>query len=43
MPKTENNVRSVAGSVVTQVGTPAIDDTPDYSAEAEQQEEVALY
>lgn len=43
MPKTENNLRSVAGSIVTHVGTPAIDDTPDYSSEAEQQEEVALY
>ena len=43
MPKAENNVRAVAGSVVTQVGTPAIDDTPDYSDEAEQVEETALY
>lgn len=48
MPKAENNVRAVAGTVVTQVGTPdedlpPVDETPAYSAEAEQQEEVALY
>lgn len=43
IPKAENNVRAVAGSVVTQVGTPAIDETPDYSDETEQVEETALY
>ena len=43
MPKAENNVRAVAGSVVTQVGTPAIDETPDYSDEANQVEKTALY
>ena len=48
MPKAENNVRAVAGTVVTQVGTPdedlpPVDDTPAYSADAEQEEELALY
>lgn len=46
MPKAENNVRAVAGSVVTQVGTPEedlppVDQTPDYSVVEE--ESIDLY
>ena len=44
MPNAENNVRTVAGTVVTKVGTstdelPAVDETPAYNAE----EELTLY